>query len=136
MADQIPLVAYLRLGEHPRLVAHRCTQCGARFFDRRNGCAGCGGDDFALEDLATTGRLRSFTIVHRSAPNVPTPYISVVVDLDGGGHVKAQLIGIDADPGLLVAGLALRLSTFVADTDDRGSEAVAFAFEVAPEVTA
>ena len=46
MAEQIPLVDYLALGDEPHLVAHQCTSCGARFFDRRNACASCGGDTF------------------------------------------------------------------------------------------
>ena len=36
MADQIPLVDYLMLGDEPHLVANECTGCGARYFDRRN----------------------------------------------------------------------------------------------------
>ena len=39
MAQQIPLVDYLVLGDEPHLVANECTSCGARFFDRRNACA-------------------------------------------------------------------------------------------------
>ena len=41
MAQQIPLVDYLVLGDDPHLVANECTSCGARFFDRRNACADC-----------------------------------------------------------------------------------------------
>ena len=39
MAEQVPLVDYLVLGDDPHLVANECTACGARFFDRRNACA-------------------------------------------------------------------------------------------------
>ena len=54
MANQVPLVEYLVLGDSPHLEANECTSCGARFFDRRNACASCfanrlqasaGGDD-------------------------------------------------------------------------------------------
>ena len=34
MADQIPLVNYLVLGDKPHLVANECASCGARYFDR------------------------------------------------------------------------------------------------------
>ena len=47
MAKQVPLVDYLQLGEQPHLTAHRCVDCGARYFDRRNACASCFGDRFA-----------------------------------------------------------------------------------------
>src|SRR5437868_6718665 len=55
MASQIPLVDYLVLEPEPHLVAHECTACGARYFDRRNACAGCFGTDFRDADVATTG---------------------------------------------------------------------------------
>ncbi|MEY4633021.1 MAG: hypothetical protein RLZ18_393, partial [Actinomycetota bacterium] len=43
---QIPLVDYLVLGDKPHLTANECTSCGARFFDRRNACAGCFAEEF------------------------------------------------------------------------------------------
>ena len=46
MAEQIPFVDYLVLGDDPHLVANECTACGARFFDRRNACASCSGTEF------------------------------------------------------------------------------------------
>ena len=46
MAKEIPFVDYLVIGDDPHLVAHECTSCGARFFDRRNACAGCSSTDF------------------------------------------------------------------------------------------
>src|SRR5215204_6421191 len=50
---QVPLVDYLVLGDSPHLVANQCTSCGARFFDRRNACAGCFGTSFEKVDVAT-----------------------------------------------------------------------------------
>ena len=74
MAQQIPLVDYLELGEVPHLVANECTTCGARFFDRRNACAGAAeGSDFTKVRVATTGEVRAFTIVAFAAPGIPRP---------------------------------------------------------------
>jgi uncharacterized protein len=131
MAGQIPMVNYLVLdGEHAHLQARRCKACGAQYFDRRNACAHCYGTDFATVDLATTGKVRSFTIVHRAAPNVPTPYVSALVDIDaGGGVVKANIINTDPTPERVTLGMTVRLATFVADTDSQGTEAIAFGFE-------
>ena len=56
MAQQIPLVDYLVLGDNPHLVANECTSCGARFFDRRNACASCEGTEFKKVDVADHGR--------------------------------------------------------------------------------
>jgi uncharacterized OB-fold protein len=44
MAGQIPLVDYRVLDDgEPHLIAQECTNCRARFFDRRNACASCFG---------------------------------------------------------------------------------------------
>ena len=44
--SRVPLVDYLVLDDgDPHLVATGCTNCGARFFDRRNACASCFGTD-------------------------------------------------------------------------------------------
>lgn len=123
----------LALGDEPHLVANTCAACGGHYFDRRNACARCGGQGFQTSSLSTTGRLRSFSIVHQAPPGIATPYVSGVVDLDGGGRVRTTVRGVDAVPGAVRAGMRLRLVTFVAGTDDEGSEAVAFAFEPALE---
>jgi len=126
---QIPIVDYLELAdEGPHLVAKECAGCGATYLDRRNACGKCGKTEFGEKRLANQGRLRTFTIVHRAAPGVPTPYVSCVVDLDGGGVVKANLIDVEADPANVELGMAVELATFVAGTDDDGTEAVAFGY--------
>jgi uncharacterized OB-fold protein len=126
--SRIPAVDYLVLEPEPHLVARVCTACGAEYFDRRNGCAKCFNTDFESRALGTEGTITAFTVVHRAAPGLPAPYTSVVVDLDGGGSVKANLLGM-SDPAAVIASTKVRLTTFVAGTDDDGVEAVAFAFE-------
>jgi uncharacterized protein len=124
------MVDYLVLSDQSaHLVANRCHECGALFFDRRNACASCGGQTFSPRTLDTTGTLRTFTIVHRAAPNVPAPYISGVVELDGGGVIKANLHNVACDPDEVPLGGRVQLMTFVAGTDDDGTEAIAFGFE-------
>jgi uncharacterized OB-fold protein len=132
MGKQIPMVGYLALDDgEPHLVASECSSCGALYFDRRNACASCGGTAFGSRKLGTSGVLRSFTIVHRAAPGVPTPYVSTTVDLDGGGSVKANLLEVEPDPAKVSLGMRVHMTTFVAGTDDDGTEAIAFGF--APE---
>ncbi len=128
MADRVPIVDYLVLEEPPHLVAHQCTACGALYFDRRNACASCGGRAFGTRRLGDTGVVRAFTIVHRAAPGVPAPFVSAVIDLDGGGIVKANVVDTDPTPERVELGMPVRLTTFVAGTDDNGTEAVAFGF--------
>jgi uncharacterized OB-fold protein len=128
MAEQIPLVDYLVLGSEPHLVAHECTNCRARFFDRRNACASCGKNEFGSVDIDTSGEVRAFTIVTFAAPGVPVPYVAAVVDC-GGTSVRANLINVDPDPKHVSLGMKVRLATEVIGTDANGTEAVGFGFE-------
>jgi uncharacterized OB-fold protein len=131
MAQQVPYVGYLSLGDDPHLVANQCGTCGALFFDRRNACARCGRRDFTRRRLANSGVLRAFTIVHRASPGVPVPYVSGIVDLEGGGVVKANVVGIDPEPDSLTMGMKLKLTTFPVGTDAEGTEAIAFGYQPA-----
>ncbi len=131
MPGQVPYVSYLRLGDDPHLVANACGGCGALFFDRRNACASCGGSAFNERRLASNGVLRAFTIVHRASPGVTVPYVSGIVDLDGGGVVKANVVGIDPEPDQVALGMKVKLATFPVGTDSAGTQAVGFGYEPA-----
>ena len=48
--------------------------------------------------LPNTGKLYSYSIVHRSFPGIEVPYISAIVDLDDGTAIKGNLINIEPDP--------------------------------------
>lgn len=129
MAEQVPLVSYLVLGDEPHLEAHVCSSCGARSFERRNACPKCGSDaGFTKERVADTGVVSSFTIVSRAAPGVKVPFVSATVRLDGGGAVTANVVDTEPDPEHIQLGMKVKLTTFVVGTDDNGTEAVAFGF--------
>ncbi|MDQ6853147.1 MAG: OB-fold domain-containing protein [Actinomycetota bacterium] len=130
MGKQVPIVDYLVVDDGaPYLVANRCDNCGALYFDRRNACAKCSGRSFSTQRLADDGTVRSFTIVHRAAPGVPTPYVSAIVDLARGGVVKANLLNVEPSPDHVQFGMKVRLTTTVAGVDDEGTEAVQFGYE-------
>ena len=130
MGKQIAIVGYLVLDDGPaHLEAWEATDSGALYFDRRNADAKGGGTEFTRRKLGSTGKVRSFTIVHRAVPGVPTPYVSAIVDLDGGGVVKSNILNVEPVPEAVHLGMPVRLTTFVAGTDDDGTEAVAFGFE-------
>jgi uncharacterized protein len=131
MSNQLPYVSYLELGRDPHLVATECSACGALFLDRRNACARCGATQFVPRPLASEGTLRAFTIVHRATPDVPVPYVSAIVDLDGGGVVKANLVGVDPVPDQVRLGMRVTLTTFTVGSDSEGSEAVGFGYRPA-----
>lgn len=127
---QMPVVDYLVLDDGPpHLVANEAVGTGALFLGRQNADARGGGEEFRRRRLATTGTVRSFTIVHRSNPGVQVPFISVVVDLDGGGVVRANLRSVPPEPGSVPVDMRVRLTTFVVGEDPEGTEAVAFGFE-------
>ena len=128
MADRIPIVDYLVLDDEPHLVAHECTNCGARFFDRRNACAACGATDFTDVAIATEGEVRAFTIVAFAAPGVPVPFVAAVIDCDGTS-VRANIINTEPDDEHVHLGMKVRLTTYSLGTDDDGTEAIGFGFE-------
>ncbi len=127
--ERIPFVDYLVLDDgDPHLVAHECTTCGARYFDRRNACAGCFNTEFRTVRVATEGEVRSFTIVTFAAPGVEVPFVAAVVDCDGTS-VRGNIVNCPPDPDHVSLGMRVRLATVSMGTDDRGVEAVNYGFE-------
>lgn len=104
VSGPLPVVDWLKLpeGGDPYLEGHKCESCGAIFLGERNTCSKCGArDQMKAVQLSNKGKLYSFSIVHRSFPGIEVPYISAIVDLEGGGTVKGNLINIDPDPAQL-----------------------------------
>ena len=97
----LPVVDWLKGAgtDDPYLEGQKCGGCGAIFLGERANCSKCGArDQMAATRLGNKGKLYSFSIVHRSFPGIDVPYISVIVDLDGGGTVKGNLINVEPDP--------------------------------------
>ena len=115
----------------PYVVANACSGCGATYFERRNACARCFGASFERRRMASTGTVRSYTIVYRAAPEVHVPFVSAIVELDGGGVLKANIRDVEPVPEAIRLGMPVVLTTFVAGTDDDGTEAVAFGYSPA-----
>jgi uncharacterized protein len=128
VAEQVPLVDYLVLGDDPHLVASECTACGARFFDRRNACAACSGTEFQKVRVANEGEVQTFTIVSFAAPGIPVPFVASVVDCDGTS-VRANLVNVPPDPEHVHTGMKVKLTTVPVGTDSAGTEAIGFGYE-------
>jgi uncharacterized protein len=128
MADQIPLVGYLVLGDDAHLVAQECVQCGARYFGRRNACAMCSGTEFKEARIGNEGTLTTFTIVAQAAPGVPVPFVAGVVDVDGTS-VAGNIVNVEPTPEKVTLGMKVRLTTFPIGTDSQGVEAIGFGYE-------
>ena len=128
---QVPLVHYLVLNDGaPHLVANECTSCGARYFDRRNACAGCPGLEFRSATVADDGELRAFSIVAFAAPGIKVPFVAGVVDC-AGTSVRANIINCTPTPEHVTLGMKVRLATYSLGTDSTGTEAIAFGYEPA-----
>ncbi len=128
---QVPLVSYLRLGSEAHLVANECTNCGARFFDRRNACAQCGLREFKNVRVDNAAKLKAFTIVHRAAPGIPAPYVSAIVETTDGTTVRSNVVNCEPDPEVVQLGMELKLTTYSIGSDDDGTEAIAFGYQPA-----
>ncbi len=127
---QIAIVDYLVIDDGaPYVRAWEAVGSGALYFDRRNADAHGGGTDFTARKLEPKGTVRSFTIVERGVPGVPVPYTSALIDLDGGGCVKANIVNIPATPDNIKLGMRVQMTTWVAGKDDDGTEAVCFGYE-------
>lgn len=110
-AKPLPVVDYLKLPAEgdPYLEGTKCT-CGAVYLGKRMACSKCGQrEQLAPVRLADTGALYSYCIVHRSFPGIEVPYVSAIVDLDGGGTVKGNLIGVEPSPDKIAFGMPVRV---------------------------
>ena len=101
----MPVVDYLVLDDGPpHLMGNRCDACGAIYLERRNACARCG--------ARTCARVR----------------LAVLVRLDDGTFVKANLVDVPAEPTAVDLDVPVRMVTYPAGTDDDGTEAIAFGY--------
>ncbi len=111
-SQPLPAVPYLKIPEKgdPYLEGHECGKCGAIFLGERDVCSKCGArGELTARKLSNQGELYVYSIVHRSFPGIETPYVSAIVDLEGGGTVKGNLIGIDPDPEKIKLGMPVEV---------------------------
>lgn len=113
MSDKpLPVVEFLKIpdGGEPYLEGHRCRNCGAIFLGARDNCSKCGArDEMEKIRLSNNGEIYAYSIVHRSFPGIDVPYISAIVDLEGGGTVKGNLIDVDPNPDAIHFGMPVEV---------------------------
>ena len=129
----LPVVPYLKIpdGGDPYLEGQRCGSCGAIFLGERDTCSSCGTDgQLEAQKLSNQGNLYVYSIVHRSFPGIEVPYISAIVDLEGGGTVKGNLINIDPDPEKVQMGMPVEVVYQIAPRKDQaGNEYLTYYFQ-------
>jgi uncharacterized OB-fold protein len=132
-AKPLPAVDFLKIPEkgEPYLEGMKCKSCGAIFLGSRAVCSKCGArDQLAPHKLGNKGKLYAYSIVHRSFPGVEVPYISAIVDLEGGGTLKGNLINIEPDPKKLKFDMPVDVVIKDAGRKDReGNSYLAYFFQ-------
>jgi len=133
-----PIVNYLRLpdspDEKPYLWGSRCKACGAAYLGPRLACAKCfAAGDFEEIKFGDQGTLKTFTIVHQSAPGIEVPFIAAIVDLPEGTAVRCNLGGIEPDPEKLVPLLGKKVEMYTEKVreDREGNDVIVFKYRPA-----
>jgi uncharacterized OB-fold protein len=128
-------VAFLKIPKDgaPYLAGAKCRNCGEVYVGEREVCGKCFArgkmDPVKLSDK---GKLYNFTVVHRNFPGVPVPFISAIVDLDGGGTLKGNLLGVEPDPAKIKFDMPVKVVIRDAGRKDKeGNSYLAYFFEPA-----
>jgi uncharacterized OB-fold protein len=106
------IIAHLKRDEagKPYLQGSRCAACGHTFVGDRDVCARCyARDQMQPVALAESGKLYTYSVVHRSFPGVETPFVDIIVDLADGAHIKGILKDVDPDPDKLAFDMPVKV---------------------------
>ena len=88
--------AYWEAAKDGRLVAQRCTSCGRFHHPPRPMCPQCHSTDNEMVDLAGTGVVYSYALLHHPQhPAFSYPIPAVLVDLDEGVRIVSNLVEVD-----------------------------------------
>jgi hypothetical protein len=100
-----------------RLICQRCSGCGALRHPPRPMCPTCHSLDHSQVEVAGTGTVYSYSILHYPQSSAfDYPVVAVLVDLDEGIRLLSNLI--DADPSEVRIGLEVELRRFEPTKDD------------------
>ena len=132
----LPAVDYLIIPEKgdPYLEGHQCKECSAIYLGERSVCSKCfARDKISKIKLNDSGILYSYSIVYRSFPGIDVPYISALVDLDGGGTIKGNLINLDPSPENVEFGMKVKVvyEDALGRKDAEGNSYLSYFFEPA-----
>jgi uncharacterized OB-fold protein len=129
------LVPHLTLGktrQEDYINGSRCKNCGTLYVGPRLFCAKCSSDGpFESVKLSDHGEVYVWSIVHQSAPGIPTPYIAAIVDLPDGVSVNTNIVGVEPDPKNLKFGMKVKMVTEKVSEDREGNSYIAYRFKPA-----
>jgi uncharacterized OB-fold protein len=99
-----------------KLVGQRCRACGRLQHPPRPGCPVCHAIDLESVELAGTGTIYSYAVLHHPKnPQFDYPVVAVLVDLDEGIRVMSNLQGVE--PADVHIGMPVQVA-FEATADD------------------
>ncbi|MDX6284870.1 MAG: 3-oxo-4,17-pregnadiene-20-carboxyl-CoA hydratase alpha subunit [Frankiales bacterium] len=90
-------LAWWEAAREHRLVAQRCTACGALRHPPGPVCPSCSSVDADWQELSGRGVVYTYTVVHQQFVPADLPYVVVAVELDEGVRMVSNLV--DVRPG-------------------------------------
>ncbi len=123
-----------------KLMAARCTQCGAVYLPPQAICAACHASVMEWVELAGKGRLAGYTVIG-GGPNFmlkagygrENPYVTGIVELDEGPKISARILGVDPKKPESIR-IGLPLSVEYIEQGEAESRKTYLAFRAGPEV--
>jgi len=130
----LPVVEFVKIPKdgEPYLEGYKCKACSAVFLGERDVCAKCGArGKIAATKLSNDGSLYVYSIVHRSFPGIEVPYVSAIVDLEGGGTRTFNWDETEVGTGWLYFGWIVRVvyKDALGRKDREGNEYLSYFFE-------
>jgi hypothetical protein len=110
--------AYWEAAREGRLLIQRCSACGEHQFYPRGHCVHCSASGPEWVEAKGTGRLHTFSVVHRTATpgfQDDVPYVFGIVELDEGPRLTVNVV--DTPHEELACDMPVRL-VFVQATDE------------------
>jgi uncharacterized OB-fold protein len=109
-------LAFWEAAREARLVAQQCRDCGRLRHPPRPMCPACHSLQWQVVDLAGTGVVYSYSILHHPQhPFFSYPVIAVLVNLDEGVRILSNLVGVE--PSGPFIGMAVEVA-YEPTTDD------------------
>ena len=126
----LPITSLLQIPKSgdPFLQGFKCKKCDAISVKARMACGKCGGrGTVEPHRLSNKGTLHAYSIIYRAFPGVDVPFISAIADLDSGGTIKTNLIGVDPDPEKIQLGMNVDVVYEITSRKDaEGNEYLAY----------
>jgi hypothetical protein len=109
-------ISYGQFLNEEKIMGTKCKKCDALFAPPRPICIKCHSSEMDWVEMKGEGKLSAFTCIAVGPPFMiaqgysrKNPYISGVVELEGGVRVDARIEGVDATrPGDIKVGMPMK----------------------------